>query len=138
MLSMFANNYISGRNSIWNQWLQCIMGKSKLVLTEAVLLRENGERAAGSKGFEISKTDFKWIEACFQDRTRQTLMFHGVTYCIKSCIDTQVVAFNGGTYIIINKTKCMYIVAICKSRKMSSPAADWIGKIADKLRSKQC
>lgn len=141
-MSLLLSTYGSGSlkvKNIWSHWVDHIMQKhSKLVITGAALIRHNGETAAGSKGFTVSDEDLINLKKCLANEKAETIRIKGVTYCIKSRDPGQFVSFNGQTYIIVCKTNCLYIIAMCKSRHTSGKAAEWIKKIAEMIKAKKC
>lgn len=81
---------------------------------------------------------FQNVKKCLANEKADTIRIKGVTYCIKSRDPGQFVSFNGQTYIIVCKTNCLYIIAMCKSRHTSGKAAEWITKIAEMIKAKKC
>jgi hypothetical protein len=70
------------------------------------------------------------------ERVRDSLKFDGKTYIIKEEEDGQVVAFNGRSYLIVSRSRTMYIIAVCQSRKKYAEAAVWLKQLRNKLLDK--
>ena len=64
------------------------------------------------------------------------LSLSGRTYMIKSLSSTQIVAFSGSKYIIVSRSKTKHIIALCDSKSKYTEAADWLGKLCQKLIQK--
>ncbi len=70
------------------------------------------------------------------EKAPESISIQGKTYVIKSIDEEIMVAFNGGKYFIISKSKGMYIITLCESRSKSDDAAKWIRKINRRLIEK--
>ena len=58
------------------------------------------------------------------------------TYIVKEESAHQLIAFNGSKYMIICRSKRMYIVVICDIRKKCQQAAEWLNVLCEQLMKK--
>ena len=59
----------------------------------------------------------------------------GRTYIIKSKTPLQLVGFSGANYVIISRSKLMYIIAKCR-KELAPEAAKWIRQVNHELIKK--
>ncbi|XP_067658279.1 uncharacterized protein [Haliotis asinina] len=104
-------------------------------LKRAAIIPDVGSKSTHSKGFNLTDEEVMAINQCFQsDQPPETLRASGCTYCLKSACPQQVVAFNGGRYLIASKTKGIIIVAVCESKAKLSAASTWLLRIATSIQ----
>ncbi len=77
---------------------------------------------------------FKEMNNNFEDGMR--ISVKDKTYMVKSASGSQVIAFNGGRYIIATRSKTMVMVALCDSKAHHEDAAKWLTRLCAKLIEK--
>ncbi|ELU18527.1 hypothetical protein CAPTEDRAFT_188369 [Capitella teleta] len=126
----------SSQKSCWGFWVDHILKQKQLGFRKAALLNASTGAVVASSGFSLSDKDVANLKDCSVERTRDSLKFDGKTYIIKEEADGQVVAFNGRSYLIVSRSRTMYVIAVCQSRKKNVEAASWVKHLRDRLVAK--
>ncbi|ESO95655.1 hypothetical protein LOTGIDRAFT_231890 [Lottia gigantea] len=120
----------------WRKWIDLIIRTgSKFGLKQACLIKNSGVVVASVVGLDIGKEEFQTITNAFNQSEVEVLRLAGTTYCIKSQNAKQMVAFNGGKYLIITRSKTMIIVCICVDKNKLDMAGTWLQKVGDCIDS---
>ncbi|KAK2144597.1 hypothetical protein LSH36_744g00006 [Paralvinella palmiformis] len=139
MLSMLATIQ---PGSVWKPWVDHITNhKHDYGLQKACLVEHNGIVSAASKGFHPTAKEIQAVNRIFLEKLNNNIIsdrlsLSGRTYMIKSLSSTQIVAFSGSKYIIVSRSKTKHIIALCDSKSKYTEAADWLGKLCQKLIQK--
>ncbi|XP_023930187.1 uncharacterized protein LOC112041352 [Lingula anatina] len=135
MEGIALNSNVSKNGSSWGQLLWHILhDKPELVLRKGAMLYSSGEVAAASYGFGITSQELKAIkEAMDSSSHRETIHIQGVTYCVKVNTPNTLLAWNGGKYLIVCRSKQLYLVTHCASRSKKDDARKWLTRFASKL-----
>ncbi|XP_014773063.1 uncharacterized protein LOC106871226 [Octopus bimaculoides] len=121
----------------WKKWLHHVVKKLRnWELKEGAIVCKNGNVIAVSHQFHINMNEFKEIICCFVYQDVEMVSLMGITYCIKSISDSQLVAFNGKHYLIVSQTESMFIFFKCTTRLKSILVADWLKKTAQKIQER--
>ncbi|XP_046375853.1 uncharacterized protein LOC124148666 [Haliotis rufescens] len=131
----FGVNPTANRSPSWKKWIKLItQGGAIMELKKAAIIPDVGSKLIRSKGFNLTNEEVMAINQCFHsDQPPETIRASGCTYCLKSACPEQVVAFNGGRYLIASKTKSSIIVAVCESKAKLSAASTWLLRIASSI-----
>ena len=80
---------------------------------------------------------FQRIKAAFErPNDVDTIRAKGKTYVVKSVDDHQLVAFNGSHYMIVCRSKSLFVLVQCDSRDLSGEAARWLNRVNARLMEK--
>ncbi|GAB1606037.1 uncharacterized protein LOC115218133 [Argonauta hians] len=121
----------------WKKWLYHVLKKLKdWELKEGAIICKNGYVMGSSHNFHINTEEFKEISSSFIYPDTEMVSLMGITYCIKSVSNSQLIAFNGKHYLIVSKTDSMFIFFKCTSRLKSVLVADWLQKTAKKIQDR--
>ncbi|KAK2144596.1 hypothetical protein LSH36_744g00005 [Paralvinella palmiformis] len=127
-----------GSVNVWMAWIDHILNKNELRLTNvAIVHQQTGAVAASNRQFQLSSQDIQNIQMAFPyngvNVEIDRVVLQSCTYIVISTTNHSMVAFNGNKYLIVVKSKRMFIVAICASRSKSKEAADWLNSLRLKL-----
>ena len=127
--------------SCWSFWIDHILKqRDTLGMKKAAFISAStGAVMASSNDWRFSSSDIASLTTESDQslsRSRDSLRYDGKTYVIKSQESGQIVAFNGRSYLIITRSKTIYMVSLCQSRAKSTQAAAWMRQLRNKLVEK--
>jgi len=121
----------------WNSWLEYILKKQKkLNFRKVGLYHSHGRCLAATANALIEEADVLWAQKIMSSKSQsrpETMSVQGVTYVIKSVSATQVVAFNGSSYLIFSRSKSIVIYTVVKSKACAVDAEKYLQKIIEHL-----
>jgi len=124
----------------WNSWLEYILKKQKkLNFRKVGLYHIHGRCLAATANALIEEADVLWAQKIMASKPQakpETLSVQGVTYVIKCVSSTQLIAFNGSSYLIFSRSKSIVIYAVVKSKACAIDAEKYMQKIIDHLVKK--
>lgn len=142
MFSMMIAQSVPANNT-WKMWVDHIVKqREKLGLNKACMVQHNGAIAStSSSGFHPSAKEIQAINKMFLEKLNNNISSDKIsikekTYVVKSLSSTQIIAFNGSKYIIVNRSKTKHVIALCDRKALYKDAALWLTKLSQKLVEK--
>lgn len=123
--------------SAWKAWIDYISQNKMLAARRVALVRQSDcSTASATPGFVLAARDVMGVSAFFSGNSADRLVIRSKTYMLKSCSSVQIVAFNGSRYIIVTRSKSMYLVAKCLDKSKVAKCAEACLKLAKHLIAK--
>jgi len=126
--------------SAWKAWIDYITKNHQFASRRAALVRQTERTtASASPGFVLSNQDVQGISeffacsSCPPDR----IIIRKKTYMVKGSNSVQIVAFNGSKYMIVTRSKSMYLIAKCLDKSKVILCAEACLKLAKHLIAKE-
>ncbi|KAK6175370.1 hypothetical protein SNE40_013847 [Patella caerulea] len=118
----------------WKQWIELILNSGgKFGLSKACIVKHSGDIVASVVGLEINLQEFQDLHKALNCTNIDVVRVGGITYCVKSQNGKQMIAFNGGNYLIITRSKTLFIISICTCKNKLDLAAAWLQRIGDSI-----
>jgi len=124
--------------SAWKIWIDHVMKQKQMIGVEkAAIVRQNGTTASATCGFVLSESDVRRVNQFFNNPSAyDRINIRNKTYMVKSSDATHLIAFTGAKYLIIFRSKTMYIVAKCNVREKTEEAVRFFNVLNRQLQAK--